>query len=506
MAFYYYVSWTMFEIIPKNDKAQALRIKRQLMANVFFIISFVILWMSRKTELANFSELQIIVFFLVASAFQVLFYGVIRNGINKKFKDPSLTIPQMSVTIIWVTYFLYYAPAIRGGILIFYLLIILFGAFQLNQRGFIIVSLIAVTGYSVVILLDVLYPPEGFNLTINIVQWVILVVSLGWLTFIGSNLNRIRNSLKAKKTELETNQSILQDAIREITEQAKTLNDSSSTLTDLSKGMTEGAGDVSSTAESVVSSYDQFNDNSRSIAAAIEQLSTNAGIIAASVEEMTSTINEIASNSTEAQSIALNAVSRSDSVSEKVNTLGSAALDVGKITETITDISKQTNLLALNATIEAARAGEAGKGFSVVANEIKELAKQTQDATLRIKNQIDSIQDATSKTVNEIKEISNVIHQLNDFVITITSSVDEQSATTREIAGNVAQSSVGISEINKNVARNSKVAEEISKDLSEVNKASDGMVKRSAEVSSNATKLMELARHLSDMAEKLTSA
>lgn len=505
-SFYYYVRHTMFEIIPKNDKAQALRIKRHLMADVFFIISFIVIWMSRKTELATFSEIQIIVFFIVASAFQILFYGVIRSGINTNFKDPSLTIPQMSVTIIWVSYFLYYAPAIRGGILIFYLLIILFGAFQLNQIGFITVSFIAVTGYGVVILMDVLYPPEGFNLTVNIVQWVILVIALGWLTFIGSYLNRIRNSLKAKKTELETNQSVLQDAIREITEKAKTLNDSSSTLTDLSKEMTEGAGEVSSTSETVVSSYGQFNDNTRSIAAAMEQLSINAGIIAASVEEMTSTIKEIANNSTNAQNIAIDAVSRSESVSEKVNTLGNAALDVGKVTETITDISKQTNLLALNATIEAARAGEAGKGFSVVANEIKELAKQTQDATFRIKNQIDNMQSATSETVGEIKEISNVIHQLNDFVITITSSVDEQSATTREIAGNIAQSSQGISEINNNVAKNSEVAEEISKDLSEVNKASDGMVKRSAEVSSNASKLMELARHLSDMAEKLNAA
>ena len=227
----------MFDIIPKNDKAQALRIKRHLMADVFFVVSFIVLWMSRKTDLANFTELQIVVFFVLASAFQVLFYGVIRKGINKKFKDPSLTIPQMSVTIIWVTYFLYYAPAIRGGVLIFYLLIILFGVFQLSQSGFIVVSLIAVAGYSVVILLDLLYPPESFNLTVNVVQWVILVVALGWLTFIGSHLNRIRNSLKDKKAELETNQAVLKDAIKDITEQANTLNGSSSTLTDLSREM-----------------------------------------------------------------------------------------------------------------------------------------------------------------------------------------------------------------------------------------------------------------------------
>ena len=64
---------------------------------------------------------------------------------------------------------------------------------------------------------------------------------------------------------------------------------------------------------------------------------------------------------------------------EQVDELGVNAREIGQVTEVISDISEQTNLLALNATIEAARAGDAGKGFSVVANEIKELARQTSD-------------------------------------------------------------------------------------------------------------------------------
>jgi hypothetical protein len=59
-------------------------------------------------------------------------------------------------------------------------------------------------------------------------------------------------------------------------------------------------------------------------------------------------------------------VSNAETASSRINELGSAANEIGKVTETITDISEQTNLLALNATIEAARAGEAGKGFAVV--------------------------------------------------------------------------------------------------------------------------------------------
>ena len=68
-----------------------------------------------------------------------------------------------------------------------------------------------------------------------------------------------------------------------------------------------------------------------------------------------------------ARSVSEDAVHQAGSASEKMSALSDAADKIGKVTETITEISEQTNLLALNATIEAARAGEAGKGFAVVA-------------------------------------------------------------------------------------------------------------------------------------------
>nr|WP_320011745.1 methyl-accepting chemotaxis protein [uncultured Desulfobulbus sp.] len=78
-------------------------------------------------------------------------------------------------------------------------------------------------------------------------------------------------------------------------------------------------------------------------------------------------------------------MSQAGSASSQVNELGLAAQEIGKVVEAITEISEQVNLLALNATIEAARAGDAGKGFAVVANKIKELARQTAEATGEIK-------------------------------------------------------------------------------------------------------------------------
>ena len=103
----------------------------------------------------------------------------------------------------------------------------------------------------------------------------------------------------------------------------------------------------------------------------MEESATNANMVAVASEELNSTINEIAKNAENARTVSLAAVEQARDASSHMTKLGQAADKIGKVTETITEISEQTNLLALNATIEAARAGEAGKGFAVVANDIR---------------------------------------------------------------------------------------------------------------------------------------
>ena len=250
----------------------------------------------------------------------------------------------------------------------------------------------------------------------------------------------------------------LQAMLRKISENSITLNSSSSELLNLSGGMSDGANSMSIMANTVASASEEMSLNMNSVAAAMEQASNSMSIVATSAEEMTSTINEIAHNSENARTITGEAVSRAEVASNKVDELGNAAQEIGKVTEAITEISEQTNLLALNATIEAARAGEAGKGFTVVANEIKELARQTAEATHKIKDKIEGIQKSTAGAVSEIAHILTVINDVDDIVSTIASAVEEQSVTTREIASNVTQASDGIQEVNEKVAHSSIVS------------------------------------------------
>lgn len=292
----------------------------------------------------------------------------------------------------------------------------------------------------------------------------------------------------------------LQKMITDITQSVNTLSDSSSELSSIAEHMSVGSAQTSDKSGTVAAAAEEMTSSMNSISAAMEESSTNTDTVATAAEEMNATINEIAQNAENARQISGQAVSKVTDSTQKMNELGEAAQSIGKVVETITDISEQVNLLSLNATIEAARAGEAGKGFAVVANEIKDLANQTSKASMDIKEKIGNIQESASSTLGEITEISAVINNVDEIVSTIATAVEEQSAATREIAENINQASSGIQEVNLNVSQSSAVADEITKDISEVNQSAADMADRSNQVKLSAKNLSALAEDLNQMA------
>ncbi len=361
------------------------------------------------------------------------------------------------------------------------------------------------------------------NLIIGIISCVSLLFLVYFLTVgikknIGSILNFTDTMVKGDFTsslEAEGQDEITQIAdqlieiksqtsnvLRDINNGISTLNTSSDNLFAISKKMKQGAESNSQLTGNVAGEARNMSENMIRVAAASEQVTTNINMVASSAEEMSATINEIAKNTESARVITDKAVSQARVASTKVDELGAVAADIGKVTGTITDISEQTNLLALNATIEAARAGEAGKGFAVVANEIKELARQTSEATNEIKEKVSAIQSSSNETIDMIKEINRINNEVNEIVTTIANAVEEQSVTTQEIAGNITQASDGIQDVNNNIAQCSVFAENISNESTEVNASSNEITINCSEVNISLYELQKLAQRLKGVMEK----
>lgn len=290
--------------------------------------------------------------------------------------------------------------------------------------------------------------------------------------------------------------------IKDVANNSSQVRIASRTLLELAGNLSSSSNVMTGTSNTVAASAEEMSANMNSVAASMEQFTVNMGTVASSSEEMSATITEISVSTGKAKDITGQAVAAAGKASVQVNELGTAAQDIGKVTEAISAISSQTNLLALNATIEAARAGEAGRGFAVVANEIKELAQQTARATEEIRGKIQSIQQTTGQTVQEIGQISSVINDVDSIVGSIAAAVEEQSVTTRDIADNVGQASIGVQQVNENVAQADSVLRTIARDVTSVNATSGEVAETARSMHGNSQSLARLAENLDEMVSK----
>jgi methyl-accepting chemotaxis protein len=288
----------------------------------------------------------------------------------------------------------------------------------------------------------------------------------------------------------------LQGIIAEITGNAQTVASSATQLSAVSSETTKSVHALSVKTTTVAAAAEEMSANITSVAAGMEQATTNLSSVAAATEEMTSTIGEIAGNTERARGTTDGAARQVDTFAGVLRDLGTAALEIGKVTDTISAISSQTNLLALNATIEAARAGEAGRGFAVVANEIKELALKTAAATNDIRARINGIQSATGSAVSDIGQIVQVISEVNTIVSTIAAAIEEQSSVTREVATNINQATTGVQDASSRSSEMSVVSKDIAKDITAVDSITNDIRSGGEQVQVSAVELSKLAEQL----------
>ncbi|HBE57325.1 MAG TPA: hypothetical protein DEG17_10960 [Cyanobacteria bacterium UBA11149] len=277
---------------------------------------------------------------------------------------------------------------------------------------------------------------------------------------------------------------IWQDLTENVNLMAATLTNQVKRIAEVAIAIADASAKLITESDSLAAAAAETSAQAASVSSAAEEVSVNTQSVATGIEEMNASIREIARNAADAATVATSAVKMAETTNETIAKLGISSSEIGNIVKVITSIAQQTNLLALNATIEAARAGEAGKGFAVVANEVKELAKQTANATEDISKKVEGIQGNTKNSIDAIAQITAIINQINDFQNTIASAVEEQTATTNEIARNINQVAIGSSEIARNITN-----------------VADAAVSASASASNTQTSAIALSKTASELQE-----
>ncbi len=210
--------------------------------------------------------------------------------------------------------------------------------------------------------------------------------------------------------------------------------------------------------------------------------------VAAANEEVTATVKEVAQSSMLSMNMVTEVGQKIDETSKTITELHQYFKQIEEVMTFIRVIADQTNLLALNATIEAARAGEAGKGFAVVANEVKQLAKQTSEATDKIVDTIQGLREMVDASVESVGSVHEMIDPVKKIASDVSMAMEENikavneiSIRAQEVAASTTDSSRQIQELRDAINVVAKASEQTAATSSKLNsfaKEMEGLISR----------------------------
>jgi methyl-accepting chemotaxis protein len=190
-------------------------------------------------------------------------------------------------------------------------------------------------------------------------------------------------------------------------------------------------------------------------------------------------------------------------IAELIEGLGENSKQIGEIVDTIAGIAEQTNLLALNAAIEAARAGEHGRGFAVVADEVRKLAEQSQEAASEISERIGRIQSSTQEAVDamhqglsEVMDGTKTVQGAGTSFDGIASMVGKVAAASQAMQSSVERLTQSIGHIDAAVEEINTKSRSVADEAQTVSAATEEETASMHEIADASRKLAEQAQNL----------
>jgi methyl-accepting chemotaxis protein len=234
-----------------------------------------------------------------------------------------------------------------------------------------------------------------------------------------------------------------------------------SNLSEAGKSVSIASVEVKSTVENTIQGLSDSKNNIDQLVISMDQMTLAIGEVAKSASITASTASKADGEAQQGNAVVretvdlLNTLSHGfEKTTHVMEELQQDSENIDSVLAVIKSIAEQTNLLALNAAIEAARAGEQGRGFAVVADEVRTLAKRTQDSTVEIQTIIEQLQNRTENAVTVIdkgrqdmkpclekaisasdalKSITSIMNEIDNMSAQVASATEEQSATMNEV-------------------------------------------------------------------------